>query len=418
MEKEREKSFAHASEYATDFTRLKQTLLRALENQNSSNEKVVSNMGKELMVLKNAIEASTAKLQSLERQQSEDKRKTPQNNEMNQILERLETIKRDQDIVNEGLKMQAHRELSITHGAYRTSVEEESIEVNHRRIHRLATLSMMNVSEIERRDCVSQFLLLYSNSKNWKTDRDRKLRTTVYVFQFNNIKFRTRMSFLYPFVNYLTQVIGVNRHVLGNVSMILRTTSVSSRVRKLCSCFNEMHITLGIHNSGNLWNYVYIFLKNMSTHYGQIQTYVGSRTRTNRQATRQKVPISLDEAKDVEMDLHSCNLLESPHDQKNAGNIAYSRAPNSLAARISSGSSARSSPPNPSRYGSGSSEGLQFQIQDIEISSKVSSKIVKSTPGSVRNSATSDSSLKGRKVKRTNSLGQRKRRRSRKTRIK
>jgi len=394
MEKASWKSDAHASEYTTDLTSLKQALLQALENQSSSNEKIVSKMGEEIMVLKSALEVSTAKLESLGRHQSEDKGKTP-NNEINRILERLETFKRDHDMVAEGLlKKQALCELSITSGASKTSVHSAEVEFSPG-IHRLATLPMTGGLQVERRDCVSQFLLYYSNFSNWRTDKDSKLHTTVYVFKFGKTKFRTRMSFLYPFVNYLTQVIGVNKAVLGTVSIILPTTSINSRIRKLCSCFDSMHKTLGIHNSGNLWNYVYIFIENMSTHYGEIQPFIGSRTRTNRQATNRRESRLRDEANNLDLAFRSYPLIESQRYLKPSDFRRYFSHPSESSAKISSGSSAISSCPKEYRYKSGSSEGLQ--MQDMKLLSNVSSKRVKSAARSARHPSSSSKSSKSRK---------------------
>lgn len=419
MEKAREKNAARASEYTTDFTRLKQALLQALAKNSSSNEKIVSKMGEEIVVLKNAQETSTAKLESLERQQSDDKQKTPPNNEINQILERLETFSRDHDMVVEGLlKKQALSELSITYGASKTSVNSAE-EYFSPRIHRLATLPMTRGSQVERRDCVSQFLLFYSNFSNWRTETDSKLRTTVYVFKFGKTKFRTRMSFLYPFVNYLTQVIGVNKAVLGTVSIILPTTSINSRIKKMCSCFDSMHKTLGIHNSENLWNYVYIFIENMSTHYREIQPFIGSRTRTNRPATSRRASRSRDDGTDENLAIRSSALFHSqqycrPDESKDA-NLAYrssplseslcyrkpadirryASTPTTRSAKISSGSSAISSCLSAYRYRSGSSESLQ--MQDLKLLSNKSSKRLESVAHSAGHPSEFSKSSKNRK---------------------
>jgi len=407
MEKASEKSPTRTSEYTADFTRLKQALLLALENQSSSKEKIVSMMGEEIVVLKNALEASTAKLESLEKQQSDDWRKTSSNNEMNRILERLETFKRDHDMVTEGLlNKQAVCELSITYGASKMSVHSAEEEFSPR-IHRLATLPMTRGSQVERRDCVSQFLLFYSNFGNWRTDRDTKLHTTVYVFKFGKTKFRTRMSFLYPFVNYLTQVIGVNKAVLGTVSIILPTTSINSRIKKLCSCFDSMHKTLGIHNSEYLWNYVYIFIENMSTHYGEIQPFIGSRTRTTRQVTNRREWRSRDEPTDVNLAFRSSPLIERRRYLKSTGIRRYFSPPSARSAKISSGPSAISFCPNVYRYRSGSSEDLQ--MQDLKLLSNVSLKRVKSAPRSARQPSTSSKSHKSRNgnVRRPNNRNKR-----------
>jgi len=397
IEKASEKSAAHASECTSDFTRLKQALLQALEHQSNSNEKIVSKMEEEIVVLKNSLKASTAKLESLERQQSEDKQNTSRNNEMNRILERLETFKHDHDMVAEVLlKKQSLSELSITYGASKTSVHSAEEEFSPR-IHRLASLPMTRGSQVERRDCVSQFLVFYSNFHNWRTDRDSKLHTTVYVFKFGKNKFRTRMSFLYPFVNYLTQVIGVNKAVLGTVSIILPTTSISSRIKKLCSCFDSMFKTLGIHNSGNLWNYVYIFIENMSTHYGDIQPYIGSRTRTNRQATNRKETRSRDEPKDVNLTFRSSPLIESQCYHKQADILRYSSPQTARSAKISSRSSAISSCLHVPTCSSGSSERLQ--MQNLNLMSDIRSQRVTSAARSARHPSTSYKNRK-RKVRR------------------
>merc|ERR1712060_936913 len=155
------------------------------------------------------------------------------------------------------------------------------------------------------------------------------------------------------------------------------------------------HKTLGIHNSANLWNYVYIFIENMSAHYGQIQPFIGSRTRTNRQATNRRESRSRDEQKDLKLTFRSSPLIESQCYLKPADILRYSSPPSARSAKTSSGSSAISSYPNIYRYHSGSSEGLQ--MQDLKLLSDVSSKRIKSGAHSACHPSTSSKSFRNGK---------------------
>jgi len=148
------------------------------------------------------------------------------------------------------------------------------------RIHRLDTMAGLTTEE--QRDRVSLFLETYSNSSTWQTYKDPKIGTTLYIFDFDGSMWKTRISFLYPFVNYMTQVIGVNKKALGSLFVILPTSTVGVKINRLSNSFRNMLSTLEQHDSDSLWNYIFIFLKNVSTHYGYIKHYVGSRTRTIR----------------------------------------------------------------------------------------------------------------------------------------
>jgi len=149
------------------------------------------------------------------------------------------------------------------------------------RNHRLDTFQGLATNQ--QRNCVRSFMGRYSDSSTWVFHRDPKLHTTMYLFEFDGSVWKTRISFLYPFVNYMTQVIGVNKRTIGSVSVILPTATVGTKVRRLSTAFNEIQKILETHNSDNLWNYIFIFLKNVSTHYGQIKDYVGSRTRASQE---------------------------------------------------------------------------------------------------------------------------------------
>jgi len=132
----------------------------------------------------------------------------------------------------------------------------------------------------EQRQCVTTFLVTYSNFSSWVTFRDTNLQTQIYMFEFDGSMWKTRISFLYPFVNYLTQVIGVNKKALGSVLIILPTSTVNIKIKNLANTFKQMYKTLEQHDSDSLWKYIFIFLKNVATHYREIRRFVGSRTRT------------------------------------------------------------------------------------------------------------------------------------------
>merc|ERR1719397_2075314 len=145
------------------------------------------------------------------------------------------------------------------------------------KVHRLSTMGGSSIDV--QRACVTKFLQTYPKPSEWKTVPDYQLHTTTYIFDFEGTLWKTRISFLYPFVNYMTQVIGVNKKTLGSVFVILPTSTVTMKISRLSNSFSKILETLLTHNSNSLWNYIYIFLDNVSTHYGNIKRYVGSRTR-------------------------------------------------------------------------------------------------------------------------------------------
>jgi len=155
-----------------------------------------------------------------------------------------------------------------------------------KRIHSLESLGVQTMTE--RRNRVTSFLEIYSDASAWKTVRDSRLHTTLYMFQFDGSRWKTRISFLYPFVNYMTQVIGVDKKALGPIFVILPTSTVGIKIKRLAGSFDQIRRTLEIHNSDDLWSYIFIFLKNVSTHYGHIKRYVGSRTRTSTNSSRRR----------------------------------------------------------------------------------------------------------------------------------
>jgi len=232
-----------------------QRLIRcSVEEEEQKKKQVVEGMAKKMVNLETKLKTANFEIESLKEQQQKD------------AIERMR------------LKVEAKKLREEKRTATLQIIPEES-EAKNKSILRLDTMAG-GLMIAEQRECVTTFLVTYSNFSSWVTFRDTNLQTQIYMFEFDGVKWKTRISFLYPFVNYMTQVIGINKKALGSVQIILPTSTISIKIRNLANAFKEMYKTLEQHDSDSLWGYIFIFLKNVATHYGHIKRFVGSRTRT------------------------------------------------------------------------------------------------------------------------------------------
>jgi len=259
MEKER-RTVAQAQEIenSTEMERLKMAFQTSLEDQQNKSGMVIERLRKKMADLELALKNSEVEVEILRKHRQKDaaEKLRLKSQIRNNKVDELKVAAAFQDILPDPLFM------------------EEEVK----RIHRLTTLAGVSISV--QRACVTKFLQTYSKSSRWRTVQDHQLHTTTYIFDFDGTMWKTRISFLYPFVNYMTQVIGVNKKNLGSLFVILPTSTVTMKISRLANSFCKILETLLTHNSDGLWNYIFIFLDNVSTHYGNIKRYVGSRTRT------------------------------------------------------------------------------------------------------------------------------------------
>jgi len=268
---EQDRKATRESELSTELQRLTAASQRCLKEEKEKNEEVVKRMKKTISSLEAELKTATSEIQSLKKQV--------------------------QKIAVERLRLKAGSERRQSNKTYKIKLTEvrkiATLEItpeNHflqnRRIHRLDTMAGLETGE--QRQIVTAFFVTYSNVSSWETFRDPNLQTTLYMFEFHGSMWKTRISFLYPFVNYITQATGVNKKALGSVLIILPTSTVSMKINNLASAFKRIQKTLETHNNDNLWNYIFIFLKNVAAHYGYIKRFVGSRTRTRTVNSRTK----------------------------------------------------------------------------------------------------------------------------------
>lgn len=253
---ERDRRNTLAVDNASDIERLRTASRRSLEDQQNKMKMIVERLREKVAGLETALKTANSETETLREQRQKDE------------IERLR-VKADLEKKTVNFKMGMHESAP-------TLLNERAPTV---RLHRLET--MAGLSTNQKRKFVTSFLMTYSTASKWQTHRDPKLHTTIYMFEFHGSMWKTRISFLYPFVNYMSQVIGVNKKALGSVFIILPTSTVAIKIHHLSSSFHQMRKTLEKHNSDSLWNYIFIFLKNVSTHYAHIMRYVGSRTTIN-----------------------------------------------------------------------------------------------------------------------------------------
>jgi len=270
MEKDR-KSVAQAQELenSTEMERLKIAFQTSLEDQQKKSGVIVERLRKKMADLELALKNSEVEVETLRKHRQKDA---------------AEKLRLKSQIRNNKVD-----ELKIAAVVQEYLPSPFSAEEEVKRVHRLNTLAGIPIND--QRACVIKFLQTYSKPSEWKTIQDYQLHTTTYIFNFDETMWKTRISFLYPFVNYMTQVIGVNKKNLGSLFVILPTSTVAMKISRLSNSFCKILDTLQTHDSNGLWNYIYIFLDNVSTHYGNIKRYVGSRTRTmkNREGRRRPV---------------------------------------------------------------------------------------------------------------------------------
>jgi len=270
MERDR-RSIVQAQELesATEMERLKMAYETSIADQQKKSGIIVERLKKKMADLEHALRNSNVEVETLRKHRQKD------------VAERLRLKAQIGKNKVDELKVAAVVQEFLPDPLF------EDLDIG--RVHRLNT--MAGLSTNVQKACVSNFLQTYSNVTEWNTLNDPKLHTTTYIFEFDGTMWKTRISFLYPFVNYMTQVIGVNKKALGSVFVILPTSTVAFKINRLSHYFSQMLKTLLTHNSNGLWNYIFIFLKNVSTHYGSIKAYVGSRTRTikNREDRRGQV---------------------------------------------------------------------------------------------------------------------------------
>jgi len=262
MEKDR-RSVAQAQELesSTELERLKMAFQASLEDQQKKSGVIVEKLRKKMADLELALKNSEVEVETLRKHRQKDAA------EKLQLKSQIRNNKVD--------------ELKVGALVWEILPNPFFEEDEGQRVHRLNTLAGVSINI--QRACVTKFLQTYSKPSEWKTVQDYQLHTTTYIFDFDGTMWKTRISFLYPFVNYMTQVIGVNKKNLGSLFVILPTSTVTMKISRLSNSFCKILETLLTHNSDGLWNYIYIFLDNVSTHYGNIKRYVGTRTRTIKQ---------------------------------------------------------------------------------------------------------------------------------------
>merc|ERR1719397_664524 len=245
-------------ENATEMKRLKMTFQTSLDHQQKKSAVTLGEVRKKMADLEHALKSSKVEVETLRKHRVKD------------AAEKLRLKSQVRNNKVDELKVAAVVQEILPELSFNG---EEVMKV-----HRLSTMGGSSIDV--QRACVTKFLQTYPKPSEWKTVPDYQLHTTTYIFDFEGTLWKTRISFLYPFVNYMTQVIGVNKKTLGSVFVILPTSTVTMKISRLSNSFSKILETLQTHNSDSLWSYIYIFLDNVSTHYGNIKRYVGSRTRT------------------------------------------------------------------------------------------------------------------------------------------
>jgi len=251
-------------ERSAELERVTNASRRSLEEEKEKNKETVDRMEKKMANLEAKLTTANSEIDSLKKQRQKDA---------------IEKLRLKADAAS---KKNADNNKSSLY-----EVKNAGLDVTPEKISLEKTLHVHRLDDFggdkteEQRDCVTLFLATYSQASEWHTFRDPKIHTTMYMFEFDGSMWKTRISFLYPFVNYMNQVVGVNKKALGSVSIILPTSTVNTKINKLASSFKHIYNTLETHDSDSLWNYVFIFLKNVTTHYGHIKRFVGSKTRAN-----------------------------------------------------------------------------------------------------------------------------------------
>jgi len=133
---------------------------------------------------------------------------------------------------------------------------------------KLSNLRKKATSESEKRDIVTAFFVTYSNASSWVTFKDQNLQTTSYMFEFNGLMWKAQISFLHPFINYMAQVIGVNKRSMAAGLTLVPTSTASIKIHNLASALKLIQESLETRRTNNLYNYIFIYLKNVATHYG------------------------------------------------------------------------------------------------------------------------------------------------------
>jgi len=259
-------------ELSTELQRLTAASQRSWEEEKLKNEEVVERMEKVISSLKAELRQASSEKESMKKQIQKI------------AVERLRPIpsaENKQKEKTDKVKLAEVREIATL------EITPEKSFVHNRLVHRLDSMAGLTTSE--QREIVTAFLVTYSNVSSWVFFRDPNLQTTLYMFEFHGSMWKTRISFLYPFVNYMTQVAGVNKKALGSVLIILPMSTVAIKISNLASAFKRIQKTLETHNNDKLWNYIFKYLKNVATHYGYIKRFVGSRTRTRTVNTRAKM---------------------------------------------------------------------------------------------------------------------------------
>jgi len=270
MEKDRKNvALAQEVENSTEMERLKMAFQTSLEDQQKKSGIIVERLRKKMADLELALKNSEVEVETLRKHRQKDA---------------AEKLRLKSQIRNNKVD-----ELKIAAVVQEYLPSPFSTEEEAKRVHRLNTLAGIPIND--QRACVIKFLQTYSKPSEWKTIQDYQLHTTTYIFNFDETMWKTRISFLYPFVNYMTQVIGVNKKNLGSLFVILPTSTVAMKISRLSNSFCKILDTLQTHDSNGLWNYIYIFLDNVSTHYGNIKRYVGSRTKSMKHREGRRRPV-------------------------------------------------------------------------------------------------------------------------------
>merc|ERR1719193_1972717 len=97
----------------------------------------------------------------------------------------------------------------------KASKNYDSNSIKFSKLRKIAT------PEREMQDIVTAFFVTYSKVSSWVAFKDQNLQTTSYMFEFHGLVWKARISFIHPFINYMAQVIGVNRRSMVTVSTLV-----------------------------------------------------------------------------------------------------------------------------------------------------------------------------------------------------
>jgi len=132
---------------------------------------------------------------------------------------------------------------------------------------KLSKFRKIATPERDTRDSVTAFFVTYSKVSSWAAFKDPNFRKTSYMFQFHGLMWKARISFLHPFVKYMAQVIGVNKRYMESLLTMVPTSTGGIKINNIASAFKLIRESLETRSTNNLYRYIFIYLKNVATHY-------------------------------------------------------------------------------------------------------------------------------------------------------